>query len=395
MMSLPGRWTEDPWVAQALFAATFVIGVAGVLVLKAMDTPQAFVTSWPIVWMTLYASLVFIPPFRLRADAAADNVYYLGFLFTLVSLGYSLYRFNLESGLDEVVRNFGIAIASTIAGVFYRVVLSQMRVDPYETERAVRLALSDSARALRGELDNAIVDFASFRRQMQQTTADGMRELGDLAASEITTAADRFGKTVETATGRITSVVEGWTEGSNRYFQESGRLVDAMAGLSNNLVAVRAPADILEEKLGPAAASIDRIFKASDVMLKGLEGSSRELQAGSEHLSGITREAGALLESARRSGEAAERLPAIVETVGGAAQRIGSSVDASAAALTAAAERVTAALGAVLDRVDGRLRELEERADVSEAAAEAAHLRRMDQARHAFAAPPVDAHVAR
>lgn len=395
MRALPGRWGEDPRVAQGLFGATFVLGVAGVLTLKALEVPQALVTAWPILWMTLYAALVFLPPFRLRADQTADNVYYLGFLFTLVSLGYSLYQFNLESGLDEVVRNFGIAIASTIAGVFYRVVLSQMRVDPYETERAVRLALSDSARALRGELDNAIVDFASFRRQMQQTTADGMRELGDLAASEITKAAASFGTTVETATGRITTVVEGWTEGSNRYSEESGRLVDAMSGLSRNLVAVRAPADILEEKLRPAAASIERIVQASDLMLKGIEGSNRELQAGSERLSGITRDAGEIVASARRGGEAAERLPSIIEAVSANADRIGTSVDAGASALTTAAERVVTALDTILDRVERRLREVEERADVREMAAESAHVRRMDQVRHAISAPPVDTHVAR
>jgi len=69
---------------------------------------------------------------RLRDDQSGDNLYYMGFLFTLTSLGVSLYQFSVERAAEEIVQNFGIAIASTITGIALRVVFNQMRRDPVE-----------------------------------------------------------------------------------------------------------------------------------------------------------------------------------------------------------------------------------------------------------------------
>ena len=76
---------------------------------------------------------------RLRDDQSGDNLYYMGFLFTLTSLGVSLYQFSASRASEEIVQNFGIAIASTITGIGLRVMFNQMRRDPVEIERAMRL----------------------------------------------------------------------------------------------------------------------------------------------------------------------------------------------------------------------------------------------------------------
>ena len=83
---------------------------------------------------------------RLRDDQSGDNLYYMGFLFTLTSLGVSLYQFSVERAAEEIVQNFGIAIASTITGIALRVVFNQMRRDPVEVERMMRLELAEAAR---------------------------------------------------------------------------------------------------------------------------------------------------------------------------------------------------------------------------------------------------------
>ena len=41
----------------------------------------------------------------------------MGFLFTLSSLGVSLYRFAGDASIDEIVSNFGVAVTSTICGI--------------------------------------------------------------------------------------------------------------------------------------------------------------------------------------------------------------------------------------------------------------------------------------
>src|SRR5438105_10463132 len=70
----------------------------------------------PVVVMGLYACAVtLVPRTRLRFDQAGDNLYYLGFTYTLVSLAITLYRFHATEGAaDYIVSNFGIALATTI-----------------------------------------------------------------------------------------------------------------------------------------------------------------------------------------------------------------------------------------------------------------------------------------
>ena len=63
---------------------------------------------------------------------SGDNLYYMGFLFTLTSLAVSLYQFSTVGSAEQIVQNFGIAIASTIAGITLRIMFNQMRRDPVE-----------------------------------------------------------------------------------------------------------------------------------------------------------------------------------------------------------------------------------------------------------------------
>lgn len=68
---------------------------------------------------------------------AGDDIYYLGLLFTLVSLIYTLIAlFILDSAGDtaanarELIGSFGIALFSTVAGILGRVILHGMRTRP-------------------------------------------------------------------------------------------------------------------------------------------------------------------------------------------------------------------------------------------------------------------------
>jgi len=65
----------------------------------------------PVIVMGVYASVVtLVPRTRLRLDQAGDNLYYLGFTYTLCSLAITLYRFHATEGtVDYIVSNFGIA----------------------------------------------------------------------------------------------------------------------------------------------------------------------------------------------------------------------------------------------------------------------------------------------
>src|SRR3954463_14335213 len=97
-----------------VFFAVVLAGSGYIVFSKAHDFAPVLVTAVPVLIMIGYALLLgFARLFRLRDDQSGDNLYYMGFLFTLTSLGVSLYQFSPEGGSEQIVRNFGIAIAST------------------------------------------------------------------------------------------------------------------------------------------------------------------------------------------------------------------------------------------------------------------------------------------
>jgi len=125
--------------------------------------------------MILYFGLsVILPGAKTRFDQTGDNVYYMGFIFTLTSLSLTL---SLRESADEIISSFGIAIFSTLAGIIGRTFLHQFRFDPDDVEAASRVELSEATRRVRGELDETILQLQDFRRTSIQTINEGFDEI--------------------------------------------------------------------------------------------------------------------------------------------------------------------------------------------------------------------------
>ena len=137
-------------LSAVVFTLFVAAGSAYIVLAKLSGMGALYVTFVPVAIMLAYALLIWLArSLRLRDDQAGDNLYYMGFLFTLTSLGVSLYQFNAARAAEEIVQNFGIAIGSTISGIALRVIFNQMRHDPVEVERTMRLELAEAARRVR------------------------------------------------------------------------------------------------------------------------------------------------------------------------------------------------------------------------------------------------------
>jgi hypothetical protein len=164
-------------VSGLLFFGVVVIGSGYIIFSKLHEFGALAVTTVPVLIMIGYALLLAARPFRLRDDQSGDNLYYMGFLFTLTSLAVSLYQFSAAGSAEQIVQNFGIAIASTIAGITLRIMFNQMRRDPVETEATSRLELAEASRRVKRELESSILEFGYFRRMTQQSIADALDEV--------------------------------------------------------------------------------------------------------------------------------------------------------------------------------------------------------------------------
>jgi hypothetical protein len=262
----------------AFFAVT-AIGIAYIILAKSFGIESLLVTIVPVALMAGYAILIpLAPALRLRNDQTADNFYYMGFIFTLVSLGVSLIQYSSGGGIDGIIRNFGIAIASTIAGITLRIVFNMMRRDPGEIEHTSRLELADAARKVRREMDSVLYEVTHFRRTNQQM----VQEMFDEVRAQITAMGESSSAAIRevssTANGGVETTVKEMVEqfsspqlrqqldrSSKSIERINGRLETAAESLtsaaesfSTRLSLIQTPDQVVEIKMDPVVDALQR-----------------------------------------------------------------------------------------------------------------------------------------
>jgi hypothetical protein len=277
---------------------TFVAaGCIYILTAKLEGMEPFYVTFVPVGTMIAYALLISLARgLRLRDDQSGDNLYYMGFLFTLTSLGVSLYQFSATRAAEEIVQNFGIAIGSTIAGIGLRVIFNQMRRDPVEVEQRMRLELAEAARRVRRELDSSVVEFGYFRRNAQQAAADSFGHMTErfddivaklLASLEEVTAklsapveavalqlGDAGGAVSRSMSASLGVNVQQLSAETERLSSRVGAISEALEEVAARLHSMQAPERVFEVRLDPVmqalAQAADRIGAHSDAQAKSV-----------------------------------------------------------------------------------------------------------------------------
>lgn len=239
------------------------------------------VTLVPVAVMVGYALLLGLARlFRLRDDQSGDNLYYMGFLFTLTSLGVSLYQYSSEGSAEQIVQNFGIAIASTIAGIALRIFFNQMRRDPVEVEHTARLELADASRKVKRELESTVLEFGYFRRATQQSIEDSLAEVKELlneakknfvgqldefaedSSKPIEEASRKSGAAIDGLSTRISasldSIAAKLSDSAERISTSAATTAKSLDGIVRKLEHMQTPEQVIEIKLNPAIQGFTR-----------------------------------------------------------------------------------------------------------------------------------------
>lgn len=268
-----------------LFGGLFIVSA------KFLGYAQGIVTGVPVAIMIVYALLLRAARrLRLRDDQSGDNLYYMGFLFTLVSLGVSLFQFSILEGVEEIIRNFGVAISTTMVGIALRIVFNMLREDPAEVERTARLELADAARRVRRELEATVMEFSYFRRSAQQSINEGYMEIrrnvdetskaileglnSVLSASTapLQAAALKSSETIDAVTNTTVRSLEttasNLSEHSTKVGTETVNIAASLDEFSKRLQAIQTPDKIIEIKLNPAIQGIGKSIANFDKSLE-------------------------------------------------------------------------------------------------------------------------------
>lgn len=220
MAKVPAQRKTDP-AAAFVFMAFAIAGIIFIVTSKAFELHPFVVTGVPVAIMISYALMVAVARrLRLRDDQIGDNFYYMGFIYTLVSLGMSLYQYSSGQSVDDIVRNFGVAVASTIAGIILRIVFNQLRRDPIEFENVSRLDLAEASRRVRRELDGVHNELTHYRRTNMQMLDEAFHE----AKTQMT---DLTGRTAE-----ITAAITLTAQKLEQVSHNLAKAADSVSGAS-------------------------------------------------------------------------------------------------------------------------------------------------------------------
>jgi hypothetical protein len=246
---------------QILFFILFLLGSGGIWTLKRLNFSQIAATSFPLSLMILYAAIAIITKrFRLREDRVGDNIYYLGFLFTLTSLAYALYLYDPDgSGATEIITNFGIAIFTTIFGLAGRVLFNQMRQDPIEYEREARYSLAEASMAMRSQLADIATELSSFKRRIVQIVEEGVVDVSNTAKHSMATSVRDFSGAATEVIDKIRSAFAAFTDHSSRLNEIASKNVDALQSLFERIERIEASPETLAAKLDPVVKKFEEL----------------------------------------------------------------------------------------------------------------------------------------
>ncbi|PVA07511.1 hypothetical protein DC363_02440 [Thalassorhabdomicrobium marinisediminis] len=194
------------------FILAFAAGTVGSITLKMLNIHPFGVAVFAAIILCGYAlTSWFSGKLMLEPEVLGDNCYYLGFLFTLASLGYTLYQVAAPGQataqtdlLPEVISGFGVALSSTIVGVFLRVLLMQIRPDIMVRDRETRRELQDQVRDFRVALSESVQDIRTFSTESIQMAVEREAKI----AESINVAVKRAEGRIAESSGIITDTLK-------------------------------------------------------------------------------------------------------------------------------------------------------------------------------------------
>jgi len=316
------------------FVAAFLTGFILYVGLHVVfQLSQWIVTVAILLVMCAYALVAIrVPRLRVRLDQAGDNAYYLGLLFTLISMAFALYEFGAamigegaqppaRSGAQQIIENFGIALFSTIAGIFLRVILHEMRVDPAEVESMARIELVEASKRVRASIDTVTSDLGRFHDEVQQRSRDVLTTLVEDTKTTVSKLYQELEHTTKEMLVSVGNTQMGVLERTEELTRVLGETAQEALKAIERLRAVEPPPLTLSRRLEKVGKVLESVGDQSERTTSQLE---RISDSAATAMEGITRTSIAL-------GELAQQMRVshaeITQTIAGSVERISSTLD--------------------------------------------------------------------
>jgi len=357
---------------QRLFGVAVALKVAFAAAGYLLESPLWLGTVAPLTVMVAYMYLGY---HRRSSDVSeerfADSCYYLGFIFTIVSIIICLFdlpKMSPGKGMYLIAMRFGAAMVSTVLGMIVRVYLVGFKKDVSEAVKDVETALIDATRAFTIQLQDTMQSMKQFEAQILDASkasvagvqlqveslgrnfADALNRFYEQVNSDNKTAFEQMLGEVRTATGRLSASVETYSAGMREHLQGIEQKVTAFSdAVTSRLTSTTFPDDFFStrleapvqqlrseaESLGASIRAVAGQVQASSASLGEVLDSLRERTEGTkatmDSVVALSDQHRVLLNNADLQLNALSRLAASLETLEGALRLTSDAVKANSA----------------------------------------------------------------
>jgi len=232
---------------QIFFVGILLIGAILITFLKAFQVSPFYPILVAILLILAYCFGSYsFQRFRLPPERIGDNSYYLGFLFTLISLSNALYHYGEGENAAMLISDFGVALGSTIVGVVARTVFHQLRLDVEMIEEGVRESLTESAMNARAHIENLDSEVQLLVEELKSNLTSAIKKTIE-TNSEISELTQQTLASLSNFSKSIKSEVETLDETVRLSFSSfPKRLQSTLDNINNELSAFKTPKNELE-----------------------------------------------------------------------------------------------------------------------------------------------------
>ena len=210
---------------RAAFLGVFLIGLVTIL----LGTGGAD-ASGGLPWTVLVLLIVFMVAYALLAHHWnvghwGDMCYYMGFLFTLVSMMAALSQYTAGTSLDEIIPTFALALGTTVTGLVLRVVGDEQPTDEQHGELPfLEPAIRGGAKRVGKALDGLANEIERVQRDLRGGGPDLLASLRDGLVEPVTSQAERLARALDEMsdrTGRAGTVLGSVSGDINTRWKET------------------------------------------------------------------------------------------------------------------------------------------------------------------------------
>lgn len=290
-----------------------------------LSDPWVFGLALPLTAMALYIGL---GAKRSANDVSnekfADSCYYLGFIFTITSIIFSLFDLpQIGAKMAEIAVRFGAAMVSTVVGLAVRVYLISFKEDLNDAMAAAEDGVIDATHKLREQLIISLEKMREFDSRIDEaakaTIANvsvGVEKLTESYGTKLTAFFEDLSKEnrqvfegalneVKAASNRLSDAVDGYSAAMRTNLQSIElRVTDFAEAVTKRLQETTFPDDYFAKKL---EAPLSRLGGSTEHLAQNVE------QISSDVSSSVTDLRTSLAQLRSRTGEIDDALSRVKE----------------------------------------------------------------------------------